>query len=80
MYTRSLWRALSHALGMGYGSIPPVNNTDIWMVNFSMMLGSIFYAIFIGQISNLIMSMDVPGRKYDEMVSERDRQIGEDCL
>lgn len=70
MYTRSIWRALSHALGTGYGTSPPINNTDIWMVNFSMLLGSSFYAVFIAQISSILMSMNVPGRKYNEMVAE----------
>ena len=59
---------MSHMLSIGYGTLPPTTNTDTWMVIISMMLGASFYALFIASMSGLIMSMDLSGKKYDEMV------------
>ena len=68
-YSRSLWRAMSHMLSIGFGATPPRGGvTETWMVMISMTLGATCYALFVAHMSGLIMTLDTSGRKYEEKV------------
>ena len=69
-YTGSVFRAMSHMLSIGYGNLgPPVNVADTWVTMISMLAGATFYALFIGHMSSLLMTLDSSGRLYNEKVS-----------
>ena len=55
-------------LCIGYGRFPPNNITELWVTLCSMTIGATFYAVFIGIMSTLIMSIDSSGRLYKEKV------------
>jgi hyperpolarization activated cyclic nucleotide-gated potassium channel 2 len=67
-YSWSLFQALSHMLCIGYGRYPPQNATEVWLTIFSMVIGATFYAIFIGQMSSMMLSIDAASRSYSEKV------------
>lgn len=67
-YSWSLFNAMSHMLCIGYGRFPPNNITELWVTLCSMTIGATFYAVFIGIMSTLIMSIDSSGRLYKEKV------------
>lgn len=70
-YSRSLWRAMSHMLSIGFGATPPRGSLlETWMVIISMTLGATCYALFVAHCSGLIMTLDSSGRRYEEKVSE----------
>eukprot|EP00056_Hartaetosiga_gracilis_P017603 m.7812 g.7812 ORF g.7812 m.7812 type:complete len:890 (+) comp5917_c0_seq2:238-2907(+) len=69
-YSWALFKALSHMLCIGYGRFPPRSVTEAWFTMFSMVIGATFYAIFIGQISSITLSIDSAGRVYREKVKE----------
>ena len=73
-YSWSLFKAISHMLCIGFGRWPPQNTTEVWLTIISMMVGATFYALFIGNMSTLLLSIDSSGRIYNEKVS-RIREI-----
>lgn len=70
-YSWALFNAMSHMLCIGYGRYPPQAITELWITLCSMTIGATFYAVFIGIMSSLIMSIDSSGRLYNEKVSRR---------
>lgn len=79
-YSWSLFQALSHMLCIGYGPYPPQNVTEVWLTIFSMVIGATFYAIFIGQMSSMMLSIDAAGRSYSEKVSGHGRSLTVVCV
>ena len=67
-YSWSLFKAISHMLCIGFGRWPPQNTTEVWLTIVSMMTGATFYALFIGNMSTLLLSIDSSGRLYNEKV------------
>ena len=67
-YAWALFKAMSHMLCIGYGRYPPQALTELWLTLCSMTIGATFYAVFIGIMSGLIMSIDSSGRLYNEKV------------
>ena len=67
-YSWSLFKAISHMLCIGFGRWPPQNVTEVWLTIVSMMTGATFYALFIGNMSTLLLSIDSSGRLYSEKV------------
>lgn len=63
-----MFKALSHMLSIGFGRFPPQNVTEVWLTILSMIVGATFYALFIGNISTILLSSDSSGRLYDEKV------------
>ena len=57
-------------LCIGFGRWPPQNVTEVWLTVISMMVGATFYALFIGNMSTLLLSIDSSGRIYNEKVFE----------
>lgn len=55
-------------LCIGFGRWPPQNTTEVWLTIISMMTGATFYALFIGNMSTLLLSIDSSGRLYNEKV------------
>lgn len=58
-------------LCIGYGKFPPNNTAELFLTMCSMTIGATFYAVFIGMMSTLLMSIDSSGRQYKEKVSGR---------
>ena len=75
-YSWSLFKAISHMLCIGFGRWPPQNTTEVWLTIISMMVGATFYALFIGNMSTLLLSIDSSGRIYNEKV----HRIREMCI
>eukprot|EP01135_Chromosphaera_perkinsii_P001311 Nk52_evm38s164 gene=Nk52_evmTU38s164 len=69
-YIWSLFQALSHMLGIGYGRFPPVTLADCITYIVSMLIGGVLFAVFIGNISMLLLSIDSSGRHYKEKLEE----------
>ncbi|KAJ7382051.1 Potassium/sodium hyperpolarization-activated cyclic nucleotide-gated channel 3 [Desmophyllum pertusum] len=69
-YSWALFNAMSHMLCIGYGRYPPQTITEVWLTLCSMTIGATFYAVFIGIMSSLIMSIDSSGRQYNEKLSQ----------
>ncbi|XP_031563696.1 potassium/sodium hyperpolarization-activated cyclic nucleotide-gated channel 2-like [Actinia tenebrosa] len=69
-YSWSLFNAMSHMLCIGYGRYPPHNTTELWLTILSMTIGATFYAVFIGIMSGLVMSIDSSGRLYNEKFNQ----------
>ena len=67
-YTHAAFRALSHMLCIGYGQEPPYTIIEYWLVIFSMMLGAMFYALLLGMMPTLMLSMDISGSLYTQKV------------
>ena len=57
-------------LCIGYGRYPPQTIPEVWLTMCSMTIGATFYAVFIGIMSSLIMSIDSSGRLYNEKVTK----------
>jgi len=55
-------------LCIGFGRWPPQNVTEVWLTIISMTIGAMFYALYIGSMSDLILSIDYSGRIYNEKV------------
>ena len=69
-YSWSLFKAISHMLCIGFGRWPPQNITEVWLTIISMTIGAMFYALYIGNMSDLILSIDYSGRIYNEKVCD----------
>lgn len=64
-------------LCIGFGRWPPQNVTEAWLTILSMMLGATFYALFIGNMSTLLLSIDSSGRLYNEKVGHG---VNDSCM
>ena len=67
-YTRSLFRALSQMLAVGYGESPPQDTGETWVVIISMVLGCTLMAFFIALIVKMVSSIGTSTKKYNEIV------------
>ena len=56
-------------LCIGYGQFPPRSLVDVWVTYVSMVTGAMCFALFIGNATSLIQSMDASQRAYKEKVS-----------
>lgn len=65
-YTHALFRAVSHMITIGYGITNPQSTGEVWMVLVSMLLGAMLYAVMLGMISSMMLSMDRSGSAYVE--------------
>ena len=67
-YSWSVFKSTSHMLCIGYGQFPPRGLIDLWVTYFSMCSGAMCFALFIGNATSLIQSMDASKRAYKEKV------------
>jgi hypothetical protein len=74
-YTRSIFRAVSHQYSVSYGAQPPERIGETWVVNVSMLFGSIMFAVFLASVVQVISTIDTAGNKYDEMVYQLFRLV-----
>ncbi|XP_016348184.1 potassium/sodium hyperpolarization-activated cyclic nucleotide-gated channel 2-like [Sinocyclocheilus anshuiensis] len=65
-YSYALFMAMSHMLCIGYGAQAPEGPTDVWLTMISMIIGATCYAMFLGNATNLIQSLDASHRQYQE--------------
>ncbi|KAJ1454291.1 hypothetical protein M885DRAFT_420819, partial [Pelagophyceae sp. CCMP2097] len=55
-YFYALFKALSHMLCIGYGTLSaPVSVTEVWLTTISMTLGASLFAAIIGSITALFL-------------------------
>ena len=57
-YLWSIFTAASHMLVIGFGGQTPVSLVDMWVTIYSMLAGSLTFAIMIAEITSLIRSME----------------------
>ncbi len=67
-YSYAVFMAMSHMLCIGYGAQAPEGPTDVWLTMISMIIGATCYAMFLGNATNLIQSIDASHRQYQEKV------------
>ncbi|CAN8029070.1 unnamed protein product, partial [Ixodes persulcatus] len=72
-YSWSLFKALSQMLCVGYGRFPPQSLADMWLTLLSMISGVACYALLLGHVTNLILSLDSSSRQYRKKVSNSGR-------
>nr|XP_039270745.1 potassium/sodium hyperpolarization-activated cyclic nucleotide-gated channel 2-like isoform X1 [Styela clava] len=65
-YSWSVFKSTSHMLCIGYGQFPPHGMIDLWVTFVSMVSGAMCFALFIGNATSLIQSMDASKRAYKE--------------
>nr|AFB83347.1 hyperpolarization-activated cyclic nucleotide channel [Ciona intestinalis] len=65
-YSWSVFKSTSHMLCIGYGLFPPQGLVDVWVTYVSMCSGAMCFALFIGNATSLIQSMDASKRAYKE--------------
>ncbi|XP_065138197.1 potassium/sodium hyperpolarization-activated cyclic nucleotide-gated channel 2 [Paramisgurnus dabryanus] len=65
-YSYALFMAMSHMLCIGYGAQAPEGPTDVWLTMISMIIGATCYAMFLGNATNLVQSLDASHRQYQE--------------
>ncbi|XP_076801054.1 potassium/sodium hyperpolarization-activated cyclic nucleotide-gated channel 2-like isoform X1 [Clavelina lepadiformis] len=65
-YSWSVFKSTSHMLCIGYGQFPPHGLVDVWVTYVSMCSGAMCFAMFIGNATSLIQSMDASKRAYKE--------------
>ncbi|XP_070550143.1 potassium/sodium hyperpolarization-activated cyclic nucleotide-gated channel 2-like [Ptychodera flava] len=69
-YSWCFFKAISQTLSIGFGKYPPDNIAEMWATTLSMMVGATFYALFIGHMSTLLLSIDASGRFYNERINQ----------
>ncbi|XP_022109179.1 potassium/sodium hyperpolarization-activated cyclic nucleotide-gated channel 2-like [Acanthaster planci] len=69
-YSWSFFKAICHMLGIGFGRHVPQNLIEMWAATISIMLGATFYALFVGQMATLLLSIDASGRIYNEKINQ----------
>mmetsp|Transcript_11168 Transcript_11168/g.29378 ORF Transcript_11168/g.29378 Transcript_11168/m.29378 type:complete len:1050 (-) Transcript_11168:535-3684(-) len=67
-YIVGLWMVFSHMLSIGYGVDAPREVYEVVLTMLSMLLGASFYALFIGNISSLLMALDASGALYQHKI------------
>ncbi|XP_067281365.1 potassium/sodium hyperpolarization-activated cyclic nucleotide-gated channel 2 isoform X2 [Pseudorasbora parva] len=65
-YSYAIFMAMSHMLCIGYGAQAPEGPTDVWLTMISMIIGATCYAMFLGNATNLVQSLDASHRQYQE--------------
>ncbi|KAG1948645.1 potassium/sodium hyperpolarization-activated cyclic nucleotide-gated channel 2 [Pimephales promelas] len=65
-YSYALFMSMSHMLCIGYGAQAPDGPTDVWLTMISMIIGATCYAMFLGNATNLVQSLDASHRQYQE--------------
>ncbi|XP_071966244.1 potassium/sodium hyperpolarization-activated cyclic nucleotide-gated channel 2-like isoform X2 [Antedon mediterranea] len=69
-YSWSFFKSICHMLGLGFGRYPPANITEMWLTVISVCFGATFYALFIGHMSTLLLSIDASARLYNERINQ----------
>uniref|UniRef100_UPI00398F70B5 potassium/sodium hyperpolarization-activated cyclic nucleotide-gated channel 1-like isoform X2 n=1 Tax=Pristiophorus japonicus TaxID=55135 RepID=UPI00398F70B5 len=70
-YTYAIFRALCHMMCLDYGALQlPEGVTEIWILNLSMLTGSIMYALLLAQVTAMVANSDSSRRVYREKVHE----------
>ncbi|ROL45754.1 Potassium/sodium hyperpolarization-activated cyclic nucleotide-gated channel 4 [Anabarilius grahami] len=65
-YSYAVFMSMSHMLCIGYGAQAPESPTDVWLTMISMIIGATCYAMFLGNATNLVQSLDASHRQYQE--------------
>ena len=80
-YVYSLFKAFSHMLCIGYGSVSqPLSTVEVLLTTVSMLLGAAIFAGIIGSLTAYLMSLDSPAARYDALSSEADEFMERHCL
>ncbi|KAG5283088.1 hypothetical protein AALO_G00038170 [Alosa alosa] len=72
-YTFGIFRALSHMIGISYGSEnPPTNEVELWIVMTSMVSGALMYAIMVANAAAMMSNVDAPSKVYKNKLNHLD--------
>ena len=74
-YTIGFYNGAAEMLAAGFGAEVPVGTTDRWIRIANMVLGALFSAAFIGNISSFIIGLDSSGRLFNEKIEEVNQYI-----
>lgn len=59
---------------LGYGTEVPKTSEDIICTIFSIMVGATFFALFVGNLSSILINVDVSQKKYAEVLTQVSRR------
>ncbi|XP_062389437.1 potassium/sodium hyperpolarization-activated cyclic nucleotide-gated channel 1-like isoform X2 [Sardina pilchardus] len=72
-YTFGIFRALSHMIGISYGSEdPPTNELELWIVMTSMVSGALMYTIMVANAAAMMSNVDAPSKVYKNKLNHLD--------
>ena len=63
-YQWSMFRSLSQLLCIGYGTLPPRHVCDLIMTTISMLVGAIFYIMFIADLTSFIQNRNNASQNF----------------
>lgn len=69
-YLHSLLRALSNMGCLGYGYEPPLSVEDVLCTIFAILIGATWFALFIANVSNILINMSQNHKKYNETLAQ----------
>ncbi|XP_066541397.1 potassium/sodium hyperpolarization-activated cyclic nucleotide-gated channel 2-like isoform X2 [Hoplias malabaricus] len=70
-YTKSMFRALCHMMTLNYGSkVIPKELTELWVVNMSLMVGTVMYMLVLAHMTALITNSRSSEVLYNNKMNE----------
>ncbi|XP_055495962.1 potassium/sodium hyperpolarization-activated cyclic nucleotide-gated channel 4-like isoform X2 [Leucoraja erinacea] len=70
-YTYALFRSVSHMMCLDYAALQmPEGFSEIWILNLSMLTGSIMYALLLAQVTAMVANSDSSRRMYKGKLHE----------
>ncbi|XP_069035088.1 potassium/sodium hyperpolarization-activated cyclic nucleotide-gated channel 1-like isoform X1 [Lepisosteus oculatus] len=64
-YSFGVFRALSHMIGISYGSVdPPTGEGELWVVMTSMVSGALMYTMMVANVAAMMTNVDAPSKAY----------------
>ncbi|XP_032880942.1 potassium/sodium hyperpolarization-activated cyclic nucleotide-gated channel 1-like [Amblyraja radiata] len=70
-YTYALFRSVSHMMCLDYAALQmPEGFAEIWILNLSMLTGSIMYALLLAQVTAMVANSDSSRRMYTGKLHE----------
>ncbi|XP_066577077.1 potassium/sodium hyperpolarization-activated cyclic nucleotide-gated channel 1 [Amia ocellicauda] len=70
-YSVAVFRALSHMIGISYGSAePPSDETELWIVMTSMVSGALMYTMMVASIAAMMTNGDAPAKAFRSKMSQ----------
>ncbi|KAK6487004.1 potassium/sodium hyperpolarization-activated cyclic nucleotide-gated channel 1-like [Huso huso] len=64
-YSFGVFRALSHMIGVGYGSAdPPTGEAELWVVMTSMVSGALMYTMMVANVAAMMTNVDAASKAY----------------
>ncbi|KAL2081092.1 hypothetical protein ACEWY4_022945 [Coilia grayii] len=69
-YTFGIFRALSHMIGISYGSEgPSTDEVELWVDMVSMVSGALMYTVMVANAAAMMTNVDAPSKVYKSKVN-----------